>query len=285
MVFTNLPSREKDAFFDLLDEYFSSRPDLLRGGGGSDDPATDSAHPESGSVHAREAYSAQGAAVSAVHQALASNPEATSRLVSAGLKHGVPKNSPYAAMASSPQFNKGAGQVANAALSWSAKSPPAPPQRSSSSSSSVSPGSEHPPSIRDKPPTVVRRFGDVDTSSAKNMFGTLRNSTANKAYTPPPPPAPAAFAPRKNAFAPPPSRTASQTNAPPPPPRRQQEEEEEEKGEWAEALYDYDSQDAGDLQIRAGERVLVTDRPSDDWWSGEYGGKTGLFPASYVKVL
>jgi len=40
------------------------------------------------------------AASSAVHRALAANPEATSKVVSAGLKHGVPKSSPYSAAVS-----------------------------------------------------------------------------------------------------------------------------------------------------------------------------------------
>ena len=65
--------------------YFQSRPDLLN-----------VAAAESSNVATTN--SAGGAAASAVHRALASNPEATSRLVSAGLKHGVPKNSPYAAV-------------------------------------------------------------------------------------------------------------------------------------------------------------------------------------------
>jgi abl interactor 2 len=68
--------------------YFRSRPDLLANvGAGSADTATSNS-------------AAGGAAASAVHRALASNPEATSKLVSAGLKHGIPKNSPYAAAVS-----------------------------------------------------------------------------------------------------------------------------------------------------------------------------------------
>jgi len=51
-----------------------------------------------------------------------------------------------------------------------------------------------------------------------------------------PPPAPPAFAARKNNFAPPPGRSPA-----PPPPVRQPEPEPEVEGEWAEALYDYDS--------------------------------------------
>jgi len=126
----------------------------------------------------------------------------------------------------------------------------------------------------------------MDTSSAKNAFASVLNSSANKNAVHQPPPAPAAFVAKKNPFAPPPVRHAD----PPAPPQRQQaeeeeKEEEEEGGEWAEALYDYDSTDAGDLNIKANERVLVTERTSDDWWTGEFNGQKGLFPASYVKIL
>jgi len=105
--------------------------------------------------------------------------------------------------------------------------------------------------------------------------------------------APPAFAPRQNNFNPPPSRRAGSTSsvtpepAPSPPPRFQPEPgpEEEETGEWAEALYDYDSGERGDLKITEGEHILVLERTSDDWWTGEVNGQKGLFPASYVKIL
>lgn len=69
--------------------YFSSRPELLSGlGGGSS-----SANSTGAGIDKKAAYSA-------VHSALASNPEATASLVSAGLKHGSQnsnvKNSPFA---------------------------------------------------------------------------------------------------------------------------------------------------------------------------------------------
>jgi hypothetical protein len=64
-------------------------------------------------------------------------------------------------------------------------------------------------------------------------------------------------------------------------------EPEEPQGEWAEVLYDYSSEDPGDLEIQSGSRVFVTAKSSDDWWTGqiEGQGKEGLFPASYVKLL
>jgi len=67
---------------------------------------------------------------------------------------------------------------------------------------------------------------------------------------------------------------------PPPPPPRQQEEQ----GDFADVLYDYDSGEPEDLKITEGDVVLITDRTSDDWWTGEVNGKKGLFPASYVKL-
>lgn len=87
----------------------------------------------------------------------------------------------------------------------------------------------------------MQRFGDVDTSSAKSMFTSLRNSTANKSATPPSvaPPIPAAFGPKRGGFAPPPVRHVSPAPAPEPEP--EPEPEEETAGEWAEALYDYSS--------------------------------------------
>ncbi|KAJ7762786.1 SH3-domain-containing protein [Mycena maculata] len=259
MVFSNLGANEKDAFFSLLDEYFASRPEIF---GNSDDSTT-------------------SAATSAAHRALASNPEATSRLISAGLRQagqGLPKSSPYATAASNPDISNAVGRMGAASLSSTAPSFP----RRGAGESSISP-----------PPTTssianlktVRTIGsDVDTTSAKNMFSSIRH--AGKA-TPPQPRVPAGLAPPPNKYGPPPARTAAAVVTPPAheEPEEEAEEEEEAQGEWAEALYDYDSADPGDLQIRANQNVWVTERTSDDWWTGEFEGKTGLFPASYVKIL
>ena len=150
------------------------------------------------------------------------------------------------------------------------------------------------------------------------MYSSIRNSTANKNAPPREPTIPSAFPKKKNNFAPPPKRTTSASASTY---QHQQEEEEEQghgyggaeegeeegqaEGEWAEALYDYTSEEASDLQLRARQRVLVTEKTSDDWcvhipvqivysaliytlfrrWTGEINGKTGLFPASYVKLL
>lgn len=65
--------------------------------------------------------------------------------------------------------------------------------------------------------------------------------------------------------------------------------------------------ESGDLDLREGERVLVTEETSEEWyacvqllywfdheanhhvarsrWTGEIGGRSGIFPKSYVKLL
>ncbi|KAJ7087261.1 SH3-domain-containing protein [Mycena belliarum] len=259
MVFTNLGTNEKDAFFSLLDEYFASRPEIFGNSEAETNPGS-------------------SAAASAAHRALAANPEATSRFLASGLRsvgQAAPKSSPYAAAASNPDIANAIGRLGAASISHTAP-PPTLPRRGTA---------ESPP-----PPTTssaanlksVRKFGsDVDTTSAKNMFSSIR--TAGKTPQAPPPITPPAFAPRKNAYGPPPSRAAAAAATPPA--QEEEAEEEEAQGEWAEALYDYDSTDAGDLQIRANQNVWVTERTSNDWWTGEFQGKTGLFPASYVKIL
>lgn len=71
------------------------------------------------------------------------------------------------------------------------------------------------------------------------MFSSLRGSGKTTQNTPIVAPA---LAPVKNKYGPPPGRAAAA--APPPAPEEPEAEEEEEEtaeGEWAEALYDYDS--------------------------------------------
>lgn len=87
-------------------------------------------------------------------------------------------------------------------------------------------------------------------SSGKNMFNSLRHSTANKSISPPEPVVPPAFTSKKNAWGPPPVRRISSpgtatnetANAAPPPPPRARKATPEVSEEWVEALYDYNSE-------------------------------------------
>ncbi|KAF9057351.1 hypothetical protein BJ165DRAFT_1520741 [Panaeolus papilionaceus] len=256
MVFSSLQENEKAAFFSLLDEYFSSRPEIFANiaGNHSDTDA--------------HASSVQSVAASAAHRAMVANPEATAKVFSAGLRH-VANNANR-----SPSANTGAGasdstteaatnvagRVAAASLAFSSRN----------ANSSTSPSGADKPS---PPLTTVRKFGDVDTSSTKNFFGSLRNSS-KPTSPPPPPPVPAAFAPRQNNFGPPPKRAVSITKtpsrepSPPPAPARRNQpepEEEEDDSEWFEAIYAYDSGEPGDLKVDEGDRILLIKKDSDDW--------------------
>ncbi|KZT38941.1 SH3-domain-containing protein [Sistotremastrum suecicum HHB10207 ss-3] len=137
-----------------------------------------------------------------------------------------------------------------------------------------------------------KKFGDVDVSSAKSAFATIRHGTDNKTKAPPPvaPPLPSAVSNTRSSrsFAPPPSRATPAPRrepTPPPAPEEAESTEDEAEGEWAEALYDYQGDEGTDISLHQGEKIWVVERSSDEWWTGEREGKRGLFPASYVKVL
>ncbi|KIK96115.1 hypothetical protein PAXRUDRAFT_826304 [Paxillus rubicundulus Ve08.2h10] len=281
MVFTRLSGQEKQAFFGLLDEYFQSRPELFGNGNSEGGPNV--------------GVMSSGAAASAVHRALAANPEATSRLVSAGVTHGAARsNNPYAStVANNAELSNAVGRVAAASLAFSGGG-----------------GSHGAGTPQMEAPTLPRRTSGppLSTSSSQERLGipgaeidklVTKKASVLSAFkkTPITPmvPVPPAFAPSKNHFAPPPVRRAtsvsSGTASPAPTlPRRQlapEPEPEEPQAEWAEVLYGYSSEDPGDLAIEAGSRVLVTAKSSDHWWTGqiEGQGREGLFPASYVKLL
>ena len=50
------------------------------------------------------------------------------------------------------------------------------------------------------------------------------------------------------------------------------------------AVFDYASEEPGDLCFSAGERVRVTKKESE-WWTGQIGSdRTGVFPYNYVEL-
>ncbi|KAL4923761.1 putative actin binding protein [Aspergillus undulatus] len=52
----------------------------------------------------------------------------------------------------------------------------------------------------------------------------------------------------------------------------------------AKALYDYEAAEDNELSFPEGAEITSIEFPDDDWWLGEYRGKTGLFPANYVQL-
>ena len=54
----------------------------------------------------------------------------------------------------------------------------------------------------------------------------------------------------------------------------------------ATALYPYNSNDAGDLELQPNDHITVTEYMNAEWWKGKSSrtGQVGIFPRSYVKV-
>ncbi|GAB7341451.1 hypothetical protein MBLNU457_7690t1 [Dothideomycetes sp. NU457] len=54
----------------------------------------------------------------------------------------------------------------------------------------------------------------------------------------------------------------------------------------ATALYAYRGEDAGDLELQAGDKIAVTEYMNAEWWKGvsSRSGAEGIFPRSYVRV-
>jgi abl interactor 2 len=253
MVFANLQTHEKDAFFTLLDEYFESRPTLFSGV--SEVEATPG--------------DARAAAAGAVGRAIAANPVAAANFgkrVLSSASNTTNARSPSGTDTTSNQdISHAVGRVAAASLALQNRnrepSPGPPPMPSRNDSSSGVPPAAPPRRSLSQTSTtpasgLVNRqgIGKVDTTSKMNA---LVSSFSSKKPTPSvAPPAPSAFSGKKNTFAPPPVRrmasdSSSATGAPPTPPFRkiapppepepEEEEEEEDVGEWADVLYDYSS--------------------------------------------
>lgn len=51
------------------------------------------------------------------------------------------------------------------------------------------------------------------------------------------------------------------------------------------AIFDFEGQTETDLRFREGDRIRVVKKTNsvDDWWTGELAGRTGEFPANYVR--
>ena len=55
--------------------------------------------------------------------------------------------------------------------------------------------------------------------------------------------------------------------------------------EWCKAIHDYQGEHNDDLNFVAGTKIKIIERVSDDWLKGEYSGKSGMFPASFVQFI
>ncbi|XP_064606435.1 growth factor receptor-bound protein 2-like [Liolophura sinensis] len=56
-----------------------------------------------------------------------------------------------------------------------------------------------------------------------------------------------------------------------------------EKVKKVKAVYDFDPQEQDELAFKCGDEICVLVDDDPNWWHGECNGKTGMFPATYVK--
>lgn len=49
------------------------------------------------------------------------------------------------------------------------------------------------------------------------------------------------------------------------------------------AMYDFEAVNSDELNIREGDRILVTKKDDSGWWEGTLNGRSGMFPANYVE--
>lgn len=72
----------------------------------------------------------------------------------------------------------------------------------------------------------------------------------------------------------------------PPPPIPTKRLPSVQQAQYVTALFDYEGQAEGDLSFRDGDRIRIVKKTesTDDWWDGELNGRTGCFPANYVRM-
>ncbi|KAI9475848.1 MAG: hypothetical protein EXX96DRAFT_485298 [Benjaminiella poitrasii] len=80
-----------------------------------------------------------------------------------------------------------------------------------------------------------------------------------------------------------PSVVKKKRTPPPPPPSKRTPAgniNKDEKKEYAEALYNLDAPQDGDLSFRVGDKIEILEKTekSHDWWKGQIGDRVGMFP-------
>lgn len=60
---------------------------------------------------------------------------------------------------------------------------------------------------------------------------------------------------------------------------------EKPDSEWSRAIHDFQGEHEDDLSFVVGNEIRITERLDKDWLKGEFSGKSGIFPASFVEMI
>lgn len=99
---------------------------------------------------------------------------------------------------------------------------------------------------------------------------------AQSSYTPPPPTTASYQHPNPTPTT---NTTTPKLRRPPPPPPPKPKALT--KGpQYAQALYEFEAQQDGDLPLHEGDRIEIIEKTEDavDWWKGRIGNQVGIFP-------
>jgi len=79
--------------------------------------------------------------------------------------------------------------------------------------------------------------------------------------------------------------SASPMGSPMPSPMRSPARTPSRTGPSAQALYDFEAENPGELGFKEGNIITLKQQIDDNWLEGSVDGRSGLFPISYVQVL
>ncbi|KAG0147909.1 hypothetical protein CROQUDRAFT_655489 [Cronartium quercuum f. sp. fusiforme G11] len=248
---SNLSSQDKDAFYSILDEYFSSRPHLFQQ---SNNAASGNPYAAASSLAAAH----PGVAASALRAAGVPKNVASSNNISTASKWSQnPK-----VVAASSKVSQLAGKwsgPANGNESQNSTTPPAPP-------ASRKPGSALPEGLQ----SSQKFMGGMVSQAEKDAMRAKPSGVLAAAVS----------SSHKSSFAPPPVRKTGPITPTPAP------VEDDLDGEFVEAMYDFDGTSPQDLSFKERQVIRVTEHISDDWWNGQIdNGPIGMFPSAYVKAI
>ncbi|EGG11008.1 uncharacterized protein MELLADRAFT_92433 [Melampsora larici-populina 98AG31] len=269
---SNLSSQDKQAFYSILDEYFTSRPHLFPQPHNNPNSTTTNSSSNAYSAASSIASTHPGVAASALRAA------------------GVPKNvassnnvSTVSKWSQNPKVVAASSKVSQLAGKWNPNGQSNSEQDSTSTDhmtneSQVSSHTSRKPGTLPNGLQSSQKFMGGFVSQAekdalkRNPSGVLGSSQPQSQ--------------KKPTFDPPPIRKTGPIPIPTPSLIETEPQEEEDDQEWVVALYDFEGSSDQDLSFKVHQVIKVTEHISDDWWNGQIdNGPIGMFPKTYVKPL